>query len=123
MGMAGTAGARLSPFRLSKDGQSGKARRGGDLEVCGATEAAHAYLGARWFAAQVVESGRLKTAHSKVEPARAGLRRKGERVNADGTVQALASSSSRRTWKARLPILRATVGLATDVSRRARVAR
>src|SRR6266536_217644 len=61
---------------------------------------------ARQCAAQVVESGRLKTADSKVEPARAGLRRKGERVNADGTVQALASSSSRRTWKARLPILR-----------------
>src|SRR6266508_3433939 len=79
--------------------------------------------GGAMFAAQVVESGRLKTAHSKVEPVAAGLRRKGERVNADGTVQALASSSSRRTWKARLPILRATVGLATDVSRRARVAR
>ncbi len=36
--------------------------------------------------------------------------------------QAEASSSSRRAWKARLPILRATVSLATVVSRRSRVA-
>jgi hypothetical protein len=36
--------------------------------------------------------------------------------------QAFASSSSRRVWKARLPILRATVSLATVVSRRSRVA-
>src|SRR3989454_10203518 len=35
------------------------------------------------FAAQVVESGWRVTAHSKVEAAAAGLRRKGERVKAD----------------------------------------
>src|SRR5712691_27270 len=85
--------------------------------------AAHAYLGARGFAAQVVESGRRETAHSKVEPAAAGLRRKRERVKADPVAQAVASSSSRRAWKARLPILRATVSRATVVSRRSRVAR
>src|SRR5207344_2681699 len=42
----------------------------------------HAYLGARGVAAQVVESGRRETAHSKVEPATSGLRRKAERVKA-----------------------------------------
>jgi hypothetical protein len=37
--------------------------------------------------------------------------------------QVVASSNSRRVWKARLPILRATVSRATVVSRRWRVAR
>src|SRR6266851_1228983 len=87
--------AYLRMVRVARQG------RGGDLDAC----------------------GRLKTAHSKVEPAAAGLRRKRERVNVDRAAQALASSSSRRTWKARLPILRATVSRATDGSRRARVAR
>src|SRR5438552_10143146 len=43
----------------------------------------HAYLGARRIAAQVVEWGWRVTAHSKVEAARAGLRRNRERVKAN----------------------------------------
>src|SRR5258708_566060 len=84
--------------------------------------ATHTYLGARRCAAQGVESGERETAPSKTETAAAGLRREAERVKA-GPDQALASSSSRRAWKARLPILRAMVSLATVVSRRSRVAR
>ncbi len=60
----------------------GVARRGGGLDACGGAGGTHAYLGARGFAAQVVESGRRVTAHSKAEAAVAGLRRKRERVNA-----------------------------------------
>src|SRR5712691_9153191 len=52
-------------FRLSKDGRGRKARRWPRrLRRTGVT---HAYLGARGFAAQVVESGRRETAHSKME--------------------------------------------------------
>src|SRR6266478_4794050 len=109
----------LSLFRLSKDGGIGKLRWRSRWESeWGAT---HAYLGARGFAAQVVESGRRVTAHSKTESACAGFRRKRERVNAVRLGQAAVSSSSRRAWKARLPILRAMVSRATVVSRRWRV--
>ena len=57
------------------------------------------------------------------EAAIAGLRWKRERVKARVAGQVVVSSSSRRAWKARLPILRATVSLATVLSRRSRVAR
>ena len=75
------------------------------------------------FAAQVVESGRRETAHSKME--RGDRRAQAEPGARQGQAvgQAAASSSSRRVWKARLPILRATVSRATVVSRRSRVAR
>jgi hypothetical protein len=73
-------GASLSHFRLSKSVWIGKARRRpGRTWKTGAT---HAYLGARQCAAQGVESGKPETAHSKVEPAFAELRRKQERVKA-----------------------------------------
>jgi hypothetical protein len=63
----GAAFPPLSRFRLSKGGRGGKAWwRSGRLRGSGVT---HAYLGARGFAAQVVESGRRETAHSKTEAA------------------------------------------------------
>jgi hypothetical protein len=59
--------AGTSPFRLSKGGRGRKAWwRSGRLRGSGVT---HAYLGARRIAAQVVESGRRETAHSKREAA------------------------------------------------------
>ena len=58
----------VSRFRLSKGGGGRKSwRRSGCLRGRGVT---HAYLGARGVAAQVVESGRRETAHSKVGSAK-----------------------------------------------------
>ncbi len=46
------------------------------------------YLPDRDSVPETVASGKLETAHSKVDSARAGLRRKRERVNADPADQA-----------------------------------
>ena len=109
----------MTRFHLSKDGRGGKA-----VAVSWEVTGGYPYLSRR---ASIRGAGcRVGAAgdgsfqkRSRRLPGSSG---KAERVKA-GPGQALVSSSSRRVWKARLPILRATVSLATVVSWRSRVAR